>query len=173
VRFVSFQLNAWTVLAALFAGAAAMLSVEWAWVASRGPVTTKTDIHIESTIDGSHKIAVEDKAPPSKNCLMITQNLLYRDRDEKEAPGRPRRVYVPLAGSINGLGFGGVEDYEIQLKVPVGIDRTRWNFTTRSAYVCNSFPGFSTSDQLATVPLPIDLSEKDGSVRERAASEHQ
>jgi hypothetical protein len=166
VRFVSFQLNAWTVVAALFAGAAAMISAEWAWLASREPVTTRADMHIEGTIDGSHKIAVEDRAPLSKNCLTITQNLLYRDRDEKEAPGRPRRVYVPLAGSINGLGFGGVEDYEIQLKVPVGIDPTRWNFVTRSAYVCNSFPGFSTSDQLSTDPLPIDLSERDGKVRD-------
>jgi hypothetical protein len=145
-----------SVLVAVAAGCVLAMLLELWWVTTMPSQTELRSIKIEGAAGGGHKIILENRAPPNKACLRMTQHLLYREADGKD-PEHLVREYAPLSNLLTGLGFQGVEDYEVELRVPVGTDKGMWMFATRSVFLCSVFPGLMTVSQFTTTPREIEL----------------
>lgn len=147
--------------AAILVGIIVTLGLELWWESGSSVINEPLSMSVAKMPDGTHRIRIITKAPAARTCLRVTQHILYRDLPTHEAPGAgfPRRVYVPMASTFTGLGFGGVPDYIVELTIPEWTEKIVWQFSTRSIYVCSVFPGISSVLKFATHPQTIDLSE--------------
>lgn len=140
----------------------ALLSELW-WQSSTPNVMEVHSLAITDLPGGDHIIIVKISGPPAKDCARFTQHLIYRDnqpeRPADEFHNRPwyQRDYVPLAMAVNGIGFSSVGDFSVTLQVPPGVPGGRWNYVSRSLYICTVFPGFARLVESASRPYQIDL----------------
>lgn len=132
-------------------GVAFMIGMQLWWTSAKpSPVLVQSiDVHVEP--NGNRVLEVGSSGPPSRDCLRLTQHLLYRIKTDGVVD------YVPLGMAVNGMGFGSRPNFKVTLEVPEFVAIGTWDYVNRSVYFCSVFPGFTKITQVVSANTPVDL----------------
>lgn len=153
LRNLSIQ-RSWRFALLFFLGVVFMTMMQYWWInATPLPVIVKSITQsLES--NGNRILEVESSGPASRDCLRLTQHVLY---NLYSFNGEVRVSYVPLGMAVSGLGFGSKPDFKVTLEVPEHVRSGTWNYVNRSVYFCSIFPGFTKITQIVSENTPVDL----------------
>lgn len=144
-----------TFVAMFLCGIIFMVAMQYWWTSAKPlPVVVKSIVQ-STQQNGNRILEVESSGPATRDCLRVTQHLLYNFYNTKD--GSERTSYVPLGVALSGMGYGSRPEFKVTLEVPEHVIPGKWNYVNRSVYFCSIFPGFTKITQVVSENTAVDL----------------